>query len=103
LIEEDRRAQSIGAVEHLFEAQWMTNHSVKGIKDRLDLASKLIYQTSDANLAGQNVLSSIENGDIIVHGINQPLTEINKENADITALQNYATMADSSQRNCLNS
>jgi len=90
LIEEDGRAQSVGAVEHLFEAQWMVNHSTKQIKDRLDLASKLIYQTADPNLVGQNVLTAMENGDIIVHAANAPLTELNKENADITALQNFA-------------
>lgn len=91
LIKEDGRSMSIGAVEHLFEAQWMTNHSMKNIKDYLDLASKLIMQTSDGNLLGQNVLTSMEQGDIIIHSINAPLTPVNTVKPDISALQNYAS------------
>lgn len=90
LIKEDGRAQSIGAVEHLFEAQWMVNHSQKAIKDHLDLASKLIFQTSDGNFVGQNVLSAIETGDILIHSVNAPLTQINNK-ADITALQSFGS------------
>ncbi len=89
LIKEDGRAQGIGAVEHLFEAQWMTNHTQKNLKDYLDIASKLIMQTSDGNFVGQNVLSAIENGDILIHGTNQPLTLVNTTKADITSLQNF--------------
>jgi hypothetical protein len=37
LIEEDGRTLSIGAVEYLFDAQWMQNHTVKNMKDLLDL------------------------------------------------------------------
>lgn len=86
LIKEDGRTQSIGAVEHLFQAQWMQNHTVKMIKDNLDLASKLIFQTSDGNFVGQNALASIENGDILVHKPGQPLTQI-ANRGDITAQQ----------------
>lgn len=89
LIKEDGRSLSIGAVEHLFEAQWMCNHSVKQIKDQLDLASKLLFQTSDGNFVGQNVLSNIENGDILIHSVNQPLTQLNNK-PDIGAMQSYA-------------
>lgn len=89
LIKEDGRTQSIGAVENLFEAQWMLNHTKKQIKDQLDLASKLIFQTSDGNFVGQNALTAIENGDILIHQINQPLTQIANNSHDITALQNF--------------
>ncbi len=89
LIKEDGRTMAIGAVEHLFEAQWMMNHTVKSIKDQLDLASKLIYQTSDGNFIGQNALSAIENGDILIHNVNEPLTQINNNSHDITSLQNF--------------
>lgn len=91
LIKEDGRTQSIGAVENLFEAQWMVNHTKKQIKDQLDLASKLIFQTSDGNFVGQNALNSIETGDILVHAINQPLTQVANNSHDITALQNYGS------------
>ena len=88
LIKEDGRAMAIGAVENLFEAQWMLNHSVKQIKDQLDLASKTLFQTSDANFVGRNVLSSIENGDIMITGVNMPVTMLNNK-ADIAAIQSF--------------
>lgn len=91
LIKEDGRTQAIGAVEHLFEAQWMLNHTSKQIKDQLDLASKLIFQTSDGNFVGQNALNSIETGDILIHAINQPLTQLANSSHDITSLQNYGS------------
>lgn len=91
LIEEDGKVMAVGAVEHLFEAQWMVNHSVKAIKDQLDLASKLIFQTSDGSFVGQNVLQAIETGDIMIHSPNQPLTQIANNSHDITSLQNYSS------------
>jgi len=86
LIKEDGRALAIGAVENLFEAQWMKNHTVKAMKDYLDIASKLIMQTQDGNFVGQNVLSAIENGDILVHAPNSPLTLVNTAKPDISQL-----------------
>ena len=78
-----------GAVKNLFEAQWMENHTKKAIKDQLDLASKLFFQTSDSNFVGQNALSAIEQGDIMVHSVNQPLVPVQNNSHDITALQNF--------------
>jgi hypothetical protein len=89
LIKEDGRTQSIGAVEHLFEAQWMVNHSTKAIKDQLDLASKLIFQTADGNFVGQNALDAIQNGDIMIHADNKPLTQLQNNSHDITSLQAF--------------
>lgn len=89
LIEEDGRSLARGAIEHLFEAQWMVNHTAKAIKDQLDLASKLIFQTADDTFVGQNALSAIETGDILVHAPNAPLTQVANNSHDITSLQNY--------------
>lgn len=91
LIKEEGQTLSIGAVQHLFEAQWMMNHTVKYIKDQLDLASKLVFQTSDPNYVGQNVLNAIQNGDILVHAPNQPLTQVANNSHDITSLQNFGS------------
>ena len=88
LIKEDGRTQSIGAVENLFESQWMVNHTAKQIKDQLDLASKLIFQTSDGNFVGQNALNAIETGDILIHNGNE-LTQVQNDSHDITSLQAY--------------
>lgn len=74
LIKEDGRTLGIGAVENLFNAQWMVNHSIKGIKDQLDLASKLIFQTADSTFVGQNVLVAIETGQILQHAEGKPVT-----------------------------
>lgn len=89
LIKEDGRATGIGAVEHLFQAQWMVNHTAKAIKDQLDIASKLIFQTADKNFVSQNALLAIEQGDIMTHEPNMPLTTIPNNSHDITSLQNF--------------
>lgn len=81
-----------GSVKTLFEAQWMMNHTVKSIKDQLDVASKLIFQTSDGAFVGRNVLSAIEQGDILIHKVNEPLTQINNGSHDISSQQNYGSM-----------
>lgn len=91
LIKEEGRTQSIGAVEHLFDAQWMVNHSVKAIKDQLDLASQLIFQTADGSFAGKNVLDSIITGDILITEMNKPLTQVDNNSHDITSLQNFTS------------
>lgn len=90
LIEEDGRTLSIGAVEHLFQAQWMQNHSMKAMKDQLDLAGKIIFQTADQQFIGRNAITDIENGDIFVHNINMPLTQMNNATHDLVSWQNYA-------------
>lgn len=89
LIEEEGRTLSIGSVEYMFDAQWMQNHTVKAIKDQLDLASKIVYQTSDGNFIGQNALNNILNGDILIHSPNEPLTQVNMGSHDIVSLQNF--------------
>ena len=91
LIKEDGRSLGIGAVEHLFEAQWMTNHTAKAIKDQLDVASKLIFQTADGSFVGQNTLSAIENGDILIHEDNRPLSTVANNSHDVASLQSYGS------------
>lgn len=81
-----------GAVKNLFEAQWMMNHTAKSIKDQLDVASKMLFQTADANFVGRNVLSAVEQGDILIHAVNQPLTQLNNTSHDISAQQNFGNM-----------
>lgn len=87
LLEEENRTQAIGAVENLFEAQWMVNHNAKNIKDQLDITSKIIFQTADDNFVGQNALSAIESGDILVHGVNKPITSVAMAGTNITGSQ----------------
>lgn len=89
LIKEDGRTLAIGSVEHLFQSQWMVNHSAKAIKDQLDLASKLIFQTSDPAFVGVNVLSNIETGQILMHKLNEPLSAVPNGSHDVGSLQSY--------------
>lgn len=89
LIKEEGRSQGIGAVEHLFEAQWMVNYTAKQIKDQLDLASKIIFQTADGNFVSQNMLLNIETGDILIND-DKPITRVDNTSADITALQSFS-------------
>ena len=81
-----------GSVKNLFQAQWMLNHSVKSIKDQLDLASMLVFQTADPAFVGRNVLSAIQNGDILVHKENMPLTQMNNNSHDIASQQAFGNM-----------
>jgi len=90
LIEEEGRTLAIGAVEYLFDAQWMTNHTMKAWKDQMDLASKLVFQTADTNFVGRNVLTNIENGDILIHSSGNPLTLMPNTGHDITNLKAFA-------------
>lgn len=91
LIEEDGQTLSYGAVRHMFNSQWMINHTMKSAKDQLDLASKLIFQTADDTFLGNNALNSIQTGDILIHKPNMPLTQVNNNSHDIGSLQSYAT------------
>ncbi len=91
LIEEDGQTLSIGAVQHLFEAQWMLNHTTKAIKDQLDLTSKIIFQTSDTTFVSQNALTAIENGEILIHKPNEPVSRVDNTAHDVSALQAFGT------------
>lgn len=88
LIKEDGRTLAIGAVEHLFESQWMKNNTSHQIKTQLDIASKILFQGSDGTFVGQNLLGSIDNGDYLLHAVNQPISMVNNK-ADIAALQSF--------------
>lgn len=89
LIEEDGRTLSIGAVEHLFQSQWMENQNKKAMKDHLDLASKIIFQTADESFLETNALNSIENGDVLVHALGKPLTQVANNAQNFSALQAF--------------
>jgi len=90
LLEEDGRTLGKGAVEYLFDAQWMVNHTNKNMKDYFDLASKLLFQTSDPNFLGRNVLTAIETGNIFITKKNEPITQVSNTAQNITSLMNYA-------------
>jgi len=88
LIEEDGRTLAVGAIEDLFDAQWMVNHSQKSIKDILDFASKVVLQTSDKSFKGRNV-GALKHGTVLVHSPNEPLTLVNTAKVEVTQWQNH--------------
>jgi len=77
-----------GSIKLTFENQWMVNDTAKKVKDMLELASLILLQTSDNNFQGRNALVNLQQGDILVHAQNQPLTQLNNK-ADINALQSF--------------
>jgi len=88
LLEEDGRTLAIGAVENLFNAQWMQNKSAKQINDQLEFASKQFYQSTDQQFLGSNALSDLDNGHIFVTGVGGNITQVNNQSHDITQIQN---------------
>ena len=90
LLKEDGRTMAIGPVEYLFDSQWMQNHSAKTIKDHLDIASLLLFQTSDPQYLGRNLMEQLQNGDVMIHAANAPLTKLDNSSHDIVSNQNYA-------------
>ena len=94
LISEDGKTLAIGAVQNLFQAQWMVNHSVKIEKDVLDMASLLILQTADKNLVGTNVLTGLVTGDILTYDATQDPNGVRQVNNahDITQIVAFGNM-----------
>jgi len=88
-----QRATGKGAVELLFNAQWMKNHATKLIKDKLDLAKDL-YQTADGSFVGKNATNAINDGDILVHEDGKQLTKVNTQSLNIDALQAFGQQWD---------
>lgn len=89
LIEQDGRTLSIGSIESIFDPQWMINHSTKQIKDQLDLASKLLTQTSDPQFLGRNITTEIDTGEILITKEGMPLLPVNNQSHDIPQIMNY--------------
>jgi len=89
LIGQDCRTLSIGAVESLLDPQWMVNNSMKAAKDQLELASKTLLQTSDAQFTGRNVIKDVDTGDILVTDDQKPLVPINTQASAVPFLMEY--------------
>jgi hypothetical protein len=79
-----------GSVKNCFNSQWMVNHTEKLKKDYLDIASKVILQTSDPSYANQNVLTDIETGQFFIWDSQKsPLTPVQVRSADVNALKQF--------------
>lgn len=82
------RALGIGGAEELFEPQVWTNYDVIRIKDMLDIASKVIFQTTDEAFANRNKTNNLDNGEILVVAENKNITQINTQPVNINLFEN---------------
>lgn len=93
LVEYAGRTLGQGPVEMLFEAQEVVNTANYRADRQLELASMQLFQTSDPELEGTNVLSDLENGIIIRHSKDAPLTQVNNTSHDVNYLNVRADRA----------
>lgn len=82
------RALGIGGAEELFEPQVWTNYDVIRIKDMLDIASKVIFQTTDPAFANRNKTNNLDNGEILVVGEGKNIAQINTQPVNINLFEN---------------
>jgi hypothetical protein len=73
----DGRGLGVGVVEDCFEAQVWTNDSIQKKKDALTFAGKILFQTTDGNIAARNVLTDLESGSIITTAPQTSITQVN--------------------------
>ena len=79
---EDGSVSLSGSIKNNFDSQWMINDTFKKVKDYLELALKMFFQTSDGDFQGKNTMTNADQGDIFTYKQNQPLTQLNNR-ADI--------------------
>jgi hypothetical protein len=89
--EVDGRGLGKGVIESLFEAQVWTNYSEKQKKDMLDLASKIIFQTTDGNIAAKNVLTDLETGQIVTTARDTSLGRVDNSATSFAQFQALAS------------
>lgn len=82
------RALGLGGAEELFEPQVWVNYDVIRIKGLLDQAAKIIYQSSDETIPARNKINALDNGSIITHRPNEPLTQINTFPVNLRVFEN---------------
>ncbi len=101
LIEEDGRTLSKGAVEPLFDAQWMQNTVVKRMNDQLEFSSKVGLQTADKSFANKNMMH-FDTGDMFIHEPGNPLQLVNNSPVNFGALVEFSQMWSNLEQNVSN-
>lgn len=102
LVECFGRTLGLGPVELLFDAQEVVNTMNYKADRQLDLASKQFFQTDDASFEGTNVLTDLENGVVLRHQTNMPLTQVNNTSHDVNYLNVRADRAKMSAKEISN-
>lgn len=81
------RALGRGVVEEGIEAQVWTNDSVMAEREIMNLAGKLVLQTSSKKYSGRNVLNELVTGTILEHEDNRPITQVDLSPRTIPVFQ----------------
>lgn len=71
------RALGMGVIEETEEAQVWTNDAVLKQQRALEYTSKVIGQSASRSLKGRNMLTEVENGQILEHDDGKPITPLN--------------------------
>ena len=79
------RALGLGGAEELFEPQIWLNYDTIRIKEMLDQASKILYQTADSAFKTRNRTENLSQGEILVHEQGGALDRINNTPININA------------------
>jgi len=87
----DGRALGVGVVEDSFEAQVWTNDALLKEKDAVEIGSKVLFKTSDKKV-GRNILTEMENGDIITLTEGKDFTTVNTLTNALPEFQNLRNM-----------
>jgi hypothetical protein len=81
------RALGFGGAEELFEAQVWTNYDMIRIKDMLDAASKMLFQTTDGTFSSRNKLSNADNLEVFYVEDGKQVNQIDTTPRNITLFE----------------
>lgn len=81
------RGLGLGGAEELFEPQVWVNYDIIRIKEMLDMASKMMFQTADTSFSTRNNVRNADNGEIFVHEEGKPLESINNQPVNIAVFE----------------
>lgn len=92
------RACGRGGIEELFHPQIWTNYSEIHLQNMLKATSKVILQTADAELAKNNRLGNLKDGQILKHKENMPLSQVVIQPLNKAAFDGYVNMWEQTAR-----
>ena len=82
------RALGFGGGEELFEPQVWTNYNAIRIKDMLDAASKIIFQTTDTAFAKRNKMKDLDNLEVLTTADGKRIDQVNTTPVNIRLFEN---------------
>jgi hypothetical protein len=82
------RTMGYGPMEAMLETQMMTNKLGNATMDHLMATSKVVYQTADGELDGQD-LQTIDNLTLISHETDSPITQVQASPQGYSAMSNF--------------